>query len=88
MPIPPSKFPTWPAKSEMLRYKRREKSPRPPSGGKNNYSFVSSSACLLVLWNGIDHMLVLVGSWVLFFTSGGHILKWSLLTFDTHLNIE
>ncbi len=41
MPIPPSMFPTWPAKSERPKTaKKREKSPKPPSGGQNNI-FVS-----------------------------------------------
>ena len=35
MPVPPSMFPTWPAKSEMTRGKRREKSPKPPEGAIN-----------------------------------------------------
>ena len=42
MPIPPSMFPTWPAKSE--KGKKREKSPKPPSGGQNNL-FVSVCEC-------------------------------------------
>ena len=34
MPVPPSMFPTWPAKSEMKRRKsHRGKSPTPPEGG-------------------------------------------------------
>ena len=32
LPIDPSMFPTWPAKSEMPR--RHSNTPKPPSGGK------------------------------------------------------
>ena len=32
-PVDPSMFPTWPAKSEKMRRKSREKSPTPPMGG-------------------------------------------------------
>ena len=32
MPIPPSMFNTWPAKSEM-GHKKKAKSPTPPEGG-------------------------------------------------------
>ena len=46
MPIPPSMFPTWPAKSEMLKGKKREKSPKPPSGGQNNLLVSSLLFCL------------------------------------------
>ena len=35
--MPPSMFPTWPAKSEITRSKRREKSPKPPEGGINTF---------------------------------------------------
>ena len=33
LPVPPSMFPTWPAKSEMPR-RTHGNSPKPPSGGK------------------------------------------------------
>jgi cell division cycle 2-like protein len=33
LPVDPSMFPTWPAKSEKIRRKSREKSPTPPIGG-------------------------------------------------------
>ena len=33
LPVDPSMFPTWPAKSEKVRRKSREKSPTPPIGG-------------------------------------------------------
>nr|XP_042125209.1 cyclin-dependent kinase 11B-like [Peromyscus maniculatus bairdii] len=33
LPIDPSMFPTWPAKSEQQRVKKRDTSPRPPEGG-------------------------------------------------------
>ena len=40
MAVLPSMFPTWPAKSEMVRNKKREKSPKPPEGGVNQVSGV------------------------------------------------
>lgn len=45
MPVPPSMFPTWPAKSEQGRAKRKEKSPKPPEGGVN--TFLVSGYCIL-----------------------------------------
>lgn len=33
LPVDPSLFPTWPARSEQPRTKR-EKTPKPPSGGQ------------------------------------------------------
>ena len=36
LPVDPSMFPTWPAKSEMAAMKKdktKEKSPKPPEGG-------------------------------------------------------
>ena len=47
MAVPPSMFPTWPAKSEMSRAHKREKSPKPPEGGANTF-LVSQSTQLLV----------------------------------------
>ena len=37
MAVPPSMFPTWPAKSEKSRSQRKEKSPKPPEGGVNTF---------------------------------------------------
>jgi len=34
LPVDPSMFPTWPAKSEMSRSRSHGNSPKPPSGGK------------------------------------------------------
>ena len=33
LPAAPHMFPTWPAKSEMSRKPKRDKSPTPPEGG-------------------------------------------------------
>ena len=46
LPVDPSMFPTWPAKSEMSRTRSHGNSPKAPSGGKAYanllVSFVSS----------------------------------------------
>ena len=43
LPVDPSMFPTWPAKSEKMRRKSREKSPTPPIGG----NYLLSQVCVL-----------------------------------------
>lgn len=43
LPIDPSMFPTWPAKSEQQRVKRGT-SPRPPEGGLGYSQLVSTAA--------------------------------------------
>ena len=47
MAVPPSMFPTWPAKSEMTKSKKREKSPKAPEGGLNKF-LVSVTAAVFV----------------------------------------
>ena len=48
MPIPPSMFNTWPAKSEM-GHRKKAKSPTPPEGGAFQVKIISVAhvPCLL-----------------------------------------
>ena len=46
MPIPPSMFNTWPAKSEM-GHRKKAKSPTPPEGGAFQVRFRSKAYAVL-----------------------------------------
>lgn len=73
LPIEPSMFPTWPAKSEQQRVKRGT-SPRPPEGGLGYSQLVGDTTVqlpvfclesLLYMWNPRYHLYSIVWHWSL-----------------------
>ena len=79
MMVPPSMFPTWPAKSEMDPKKKRAKSPTPPEGGAFQLQVYTSSPLCNVLW---DDYRVLLAVYRLARKVQGQV---SVLSFDSFI---
>lgn len=61
LPVDPSLFPTWPARSEQPRGKRQE-TPKPPSGGQAFKLLVRMSICYRLMSEAVCFVIILIVS--------------------------